>query len=135
MDKKWYVMKPSQMKTIDQGNTLRTWVLVTSEIGAKNLTTGITEFQDGAAIPLHTHNCEEQITILAGSAVAEIDGLFHELESPDTTFIPAGIPHRFLNRSGSPMKILWIYGSAEVYRTFVETGQTVPHLELGDKVF
>jgi quercetin dioxygenase-like cupin family protein len=128
MDKEAYVLKPHQMKKIERGVGLWSTPLATPNIGAQHITTGITEFQDGAAIPLHYHNCEEQVTILEGNAVAEIDGVLYELSAPDTTFIPAGHPHRFLNRTGKIMKILWIYGSGQVTRTSVETGKTVPQL-------
>jgi putative monooxygenase len=132
MAEKAHVLKPNEMKKIERGSGLRSTPLATPVIGAQHITTGITEFQHGTAIPLHYHNCEEQITILEGNAVAEINGTFHELSAPDTTFIPAGLPHRFLNRSGKIMKILWIYGSGHVTRTSVETGKTAPQLSASE---
>jgi mannose-6-phosphate isomerase-like protein (cupin superfamily) len=133
MDNGAHVLRPSEMQTIDRGTGVRTWLLASREIGSQHITTGITEFQDGTAIALHYHNCEEQVTILEGDAIAEIDGVQYTVSAPDTTFIPSGVPHRFLNRSGKVMKILWIYGSTNVTRTFVETGVTVPHLSAGDR--
>jgi HTH-type transcriptional regulator, repressor for puuD len=32
-----------------------------------------------------------------------------------------------------PMMILWVYNTADVTRTFVETGETVPHLSPRDR--
>lgn len=133
MDNGAHVLKPGEMTTIDRGTGVRTWLLASREIGSQHITTGITEFQDGTAIARHYHNCEEQVTILEGNAIAEIDDVQYAVSAPDTTFIPAGVPHRFLNRSGKIMKILWIYGSTNVTRTFTETGQTVPHLSAGDR--
>ena len=132
MAEKAHVLKPNEMKKIERGSGLRSTPLATPVIGAQHITTGITEFQDGIAIALHYHNCEEQVTILEGNAVAEINGTLHELSAPDTTFIPAGLPHRFLNRSGKIMKILWIYGSGHVTRTSVETGKTAPQLSASE---
>jgi putative monooxygenase len=93
------------------------------------LTTGITEFQPGANLALHIHNCEEQVTILEGDATAIIDGVSYQLTAPDTTFISQGLPHRFINTSNKPMKILWVYTTTQVTRTFVETGKTEDYLK------
>ena len=97
-------------------------------------TTGTTVFPAGAAAPMHSHNCDEQVTILEGRAMAEVAGVRSELGPMDTSFIPAEMPHRFVNTGDGPLKILWIYAAAEVTRTFTETGETVPHLSSGDKV-
>lgn len=85
---------------------------------------GITDFEPGAAIPLHTHNCEESVMVLEGEAIAEIDGETRALAAGDTTFIPAGVPHRFVNASDARMRIFWTYASIDATRTLVETGDT-----------
>lgn len=97
-------------------------------------TTGTTVFPVGMKAPMHSHNCDEQVTVLEGRALAEVAGVQTELGPMDTSFIPADMPHRFLNIGDTPLKILWIYAAAEVTRTFTETGETVPHLSSGDKV-
>jgi quercetin dioxygenase-like cupin family protein len=124
-----HVFKIKEMTPIDRGPGLRGWPLVSGENGSQLLTTGITEFQVGAGLALHTHNCEEQVTILEGDALAEINGATYELTAPDTTFISLGLPHRFINRGDRPMKILWVYTSTKVTRTFVATGQTENYLK------
>ena len=125
MEPSYRVWKIHEMKAIDRGPGLRGWPLVSTEVGSQHLTTGITEFQDGTGLELHTHNCEEQVTVVEGSASAEINGTWYELTAPDTTFVSTGLPHRFINRSGKPMKILWVYTSTQVTRTFVGSGKTV----------
>jgi putative monooxygenase len=127
MGLKVHVLKIQEMESIGRGPGLRAWPLARQEIGSACLTTGITEFQDGAAIDVHAHNCQEQVTILEGSAIAEIDGHEYALTAPDTTFVPAGVAHRFYNQSGKPMKILWVYDSLAVKRTFLESGKTEAH--------
>ena len=101
-----HVFKIKEMRAVDRGPGLRGWPLITPEVGSEHLTTGITEFQPGASLAMHIHNCEEQVTMLEGKATAIIDGNSHEVSALDTTFIPPGIPHRFINTSDRVMKIL-----------------------------
>ncbi len=119
------VLKPDQIKSHDRGGGARTIPLVSPSIGATGFINGITEFGPGAAIPFHSHNCEESVMLLSGDAWLDIESEVHELKPLDTTFIPPNVPHRFRNRSQTePMKILWIYASAQATRTLVETGET-----------
>ena len=129
MEKVSRVFKIKEMSPVDRGPGLRGWPLVTGEVGSQHLTTGITEFQPGASLAMHIHNCEEQVTLLEGDALVVIDGVSYELTAPDTTFVSQGVPHRFINRGKRPMKILWVYTTTKVTRTFVETGRTEDYLK------
>jgi quercetin dioxygenase-like cupin family protein len=65
------------------------------------------------------------VIVLQGDAVAEIDGIEHRLSRWDTTYVYAGVAHRFCNASDTvPMCILWIYASVDATRTIIETGIT-----------
>jgi quercetin dioxygenase-like cupin family protein len=129
-----YILKIDSLPVVERGNGVQTIPLVTKEIGAKQITTGLTRFPVGAKVPLHSHNCDEQVTILEGEAEAEVDGRRHRVRPFDTTFVPANKPHRFINVGPSHLTIMWIYTSAEVSRTFIETGETVAHLSERDLV-
>jgi putative monooxygenase len=129
MEKSSRVFKIKEMTPVERGPGLRGWPLVTGETGSEHLTTGITEFQPGASLAMHVHNCEEQVTVIEGEATAVIDGVSHKVSAPDTTLIFPGVPHRFINTGARPMKILWVYTTTQVTRTFVGTGKTEKDLK------
>ena len=119
------VFRPDQIAPHERGGGARTIPLVNRASRTTSFINGITIFEPGAAIPLHKHNCEESVVLLEGHAFAEIDGVRHELKPQDTTFIPANLPHRFINASATePMKILWIYARVDATRTLIATGDT-----------
>jgi quercetin dioxygenase-like cupin family protein len=121
------VLRPDQMRSHDRGGGARTTPLVVPSLGATTFINGITEFDPGAAIAFHSHNCEESVVLLEGHAFLDIAGEVHELKPLDTTFIPPNVPHRFRNCSQTEgMKILWIYASVTATRTLVDSGQTRP---------
>lgn len=119
------ILRPSDVTPHDRGGGARTTPLVTRRCGSTSLINGITSFDGGAGIPLHSHNCEESVMVLEGRAIAVIDGVEHELVPHDTTWIPAGVPHRFRNASDTEkMSIFWTYASIDATRTIIATGDT-----------
>lgn len=117
------VFRPVQLPVIDRGGNARTIPLVTAARGGTAFLNGITEFGPGAVIGHHTHNVPESVVVIEGRAIVDIDGERYELDTYDTTFVPANIAHHFENASTeAPMKILWTYGSLDATRTRTETG-------------
>jgi quercetin dioxygenase-like cupin family protein len=90
---------------------------------------GVTSFPPGTGIRLHSHNTIEQVTIIEGEGVAVLNGEEIPARPYDTTQIPAGEIHRFVNTGSTPMRILWVYGSTHVTRTYADTGETVEQFE------
>lgn len=127
------VLKFDELPRVDRGGGVETVPLAGRRQGAQNISTGITRFPAGASIPLHTHNVEEAVTLLEGEGTAEIDGKLVPVKPWDTTYVPAGVPHRFINSGSGRMSILWVYGGTYVTRTFVETGETVEQLSESDR--
>ncbi len=129
------IIKQGEAATFDRGNGVATTLLFGRE-NAKDtvFTSGTTRFPSGAGAPMHSHNCCEQVLILEGEADVEVDGVVTRLGQYDTTYIPANLPHRFLNVGKGDLTIFWIYGATHVTRTFADTGKTVEHLSGGDTV-
>lgn len=118
-----------------RGDGVQTRLMVGKSVAeAAPFTTGTTVFPAGAAAPLHSHNCAEQVTILAGHAEAMVGGAVTRLGPMDTSFVPAEVPHYFRNIGDGPLTILWIYAARDVTRTFTETGETVAHMSPRDQV-
>ncbi|MHB0871623.1 MAG: cupin domain-containing protein [Chloroflexota bacterium] len=126
------VLRFEEIRTVARGGGVTTKPLAGSWIGTQGFTSGITTFPVGAAIKLHTHNVEETVTILEGDARCEIDGNSYNLQRLDTTYVPVGVPHRFVNVGQSKIRILWTYATTFITRTFVDTGETVEHLSGND---
>ena len=128
------VLRCTEIRPFDRGTGVKTIPLVGKWNATGNtVTTGITIFGPGTAIPLHTHNVEESVTVLEGEATAVIGEERYDLEPEDTTWCPAGVPHRFINRGPGQMRILWVYGGRDVTRTICATGETFEHLSERDR--
>ncbi|PHR55922.1 MAG: cupin [Robiginitomaculum sp.] len=97
-----------------------------------HFTTGMSVYPVGEGAPMHKHNCDEQVTLLEGTGECEIGGVITPLAYLDSTYIPAGIFHCFRNMGTTPMRILWVYDTVRVTRTFAADGIEVEHLSPAD---
>jgi HTH-type transcriptional regulator, repressor for puuD len=128
------VISPEHITPFDRGNGVVTLPYVGRWNAEENrITTGQTIFAPGTGLPLHSHNVEESVLILDGEAVAEIGDSRFDLVAGEATWVPAGIPHRFLNRGAGTMRIYWVYGGRDVTRTLTATGETFEHLSESDR--
>ncbi|OUU78361.1 MAG: hypothetical protein CBC38_07655 [Gammaproteobacteria bacterium TMED78] len=129
------LFKLSELNVVKRGDGVETTLLIgESNCEGTSFTSGLTRFPVGKKVPFHHHNCDEQVTILEGSAIVESDGKKTSLEPYDTSYVKAGTPHRFINTGENPLLILWIYNTRNVTRTFSDTGETVEHLSPSDIV-
>ena len=110
---------------VERGDGIVSVRLTPEPLEGQDFVMGVTSFPPGTSIPLHSHNTIEQVTVIEGSGIALLNGEERPAVPDDTTQIPPGEFHRFINTGDTQMSILWVYGSTNVTRTFAETGETV----------
>ncbi len=90
------------------------------ETGAE-MSVAMAVFEDGTDNAEHTHpNCEEAVFVLEGEVEHTLGDQSTILRPGDLLVVPRHAPHRLLNRSGKPCRMLILFSSAE--REFVPTG-------------
>ena len=128
------ILHPADIALFDRGSGVKTVPLVGKWNAEGNkVTTGITIFAPGTALPLHTHNVEETVMVIEGEATAVVGEERYDLDVEDVTWVPSGVPHCFINRGQGQMRIYWVYGGRYVTRTICATGETFEHLSELDR--
>jgi quercetin dioxygenase-like cupin family protein len=119
-------LKYADLPQVKRGIGIVNQPIASKAIGARSLHSGITVMPPHTKVPAHTHNAEEQVTILEGTMRIILDGNTEVFCSKyDSTFISPGVQHELINDTDDEVIAMVIYGSANVNRTFSETGETV----------
>lgn len=85
-------IRAAEIVAIDRGNGIVSYAIASEANGAASLLTGMTVLPAGAEIPWHTHNHEECIVLLQGSAACETERGRTPLAPLDATLINADTP-------------------------------------------
>jgi quercetin dioxygenase-like cupin family protein len=119
----------ADVEPVARGDGIESVRLTPTPLEGQGFSMGVTSFPPGTSIRLHSHNTIEQVTVLEGEGVAVLNGEEVPARPYDTTQIPPGELHRFINTGRTIMRILWVYGSTHVTRTYADTGETVEQFE------
>lgn len=68
----------------------------------------VLEVAPGGRSPLHTLSADKVFHAMTGTMVVTLDGVEHAITGSATAHVPAGSPHCYENRSGSPARLLVI---------------------------
>ena len=116
----------SDLPKISRGLGIVNHLIASKKIGAGNIHSGITFLPPKSSVPGHSHNTEEQVTILKGTLKIILNGDQEVIcNSYDSTFISSNVQHELINETEEEVHAIIIYGSVDVTRTFTETGETV----------
>jgi quercetin dioxygenase-like cupin family protein len=113
------------LPAIERCDGIVNFVIAGPKQGTKNIKSGITRMRVGAVVPRHSHNCEEQVTVLEGILRITLADKVFDCGRYDSTYISAGVQHEFSNIGDTQALVMVIYGASHVTRTFTDTGETV----------
>jgi quercetin dioxygenase-like cupin family protein len=123
------LIKFGEAEPVARGDGIESIRLTPEPLEGQGFVMGVTTFPPGTSIRLHSHNTIEQVTVIEGEGLAELNGEQQPARPYDTTQIAPGELHRFINTGSSTMRILWVYGDVNVTRTFADTGETVEQFD------
>ena len=116
----------SKIPKISRGNGIVNHLIASKNIGASKIHSGITVIPPQTSVPAHSHNTEEQVTILKGTLKIILNGEKEvNCNRYDSTFITSNIQHELINETDEEVHAIIIYGSVDVNRTFSKNGLTV----------
>ncbi|HEY2159365.1 MAG TPA: cupin domain-containing protein, partial [Isosphaeraceae bacterium] len=77
-------------------------------------------FEPGGRLPAHVHDFDESICIIDGEATCIVEGRRRTMSGGATALQPRGRVHYFVNNSGRPMAMLWVYAGPRPERIVVD---------------
>ncbi|MDO9029973.1 MAG: cupin domain-containing protein [Hydrogenophaga sp.] len=125
MTKNAHFLPFETLPVVPRGLGIVNYPIASKKLGASAFHTGISELPPGVPVPRHSHNAEEQVTILEGKVKIKLDDREEICQRFDSTLISANVEHELVNVGDETAYVLVVYGSPEVSRTFAGTGETV----------
>ena len=107
-----------EMQEISPG--VERWEIVSGELGADSLTVADLTLAPGSRAPTHIHPTEEAMIIVDGELEAVLGDDVVTVSSGQTVLAPAGVKHGFVNRSSSSARVMGVFPTGKVERTFVD---------------
>ena len=115
----------ASLPAVKRNDEIVNFVIAGPKQQTRNIKSGITRMRQGSVVPRHSHNCEEQVTVLEGRVKFVLGDKVVECGRYDSTYISAGVQHEFSNVGDGDALVMVIYGASHVTRTFSDTGETV----------
>jgi quercetin dioxygenase-like cupin family protein len=81
-------------------------MVVNHEVGARSMSIWTTFHQPGEVVPLHTHDYEEIITVIAGEAIITVAGESTSVRADMSVIIPPRTPHGYTNAGDGILRMI-----------------------------
>jgi quercetin dioxygenase-like cupin family protein len=81
-------------------------MVVNHEVGARAMSIWTTFHQPGEVVPLHTHDYEEVITVIAGEAIITVAGESAPVRADMSVIIPPRTPHGYKNAGDGILRMI-----------------------------
>ncbi len=114
------VIRREEVESLQRAPGVSVASSVTKEVGATEISSGITTFQAGSSNTTHYHNAEESVIVMEGEGILMINGEENHVRQYDAAFITPGTHHRLINNGEIHFKIAWSYATVDVTRTLVD---------------
>lgn len=113
MNKQLHFLPFASLPEVPRGNGIVNYLVAGKEVGARAMHTGISKLPVGVTAPRHSHNAEEQVTVLEGMVKITLDDREQICRRFDSTFISAGVEHELVNVGDAAAYVLgglWLAG-------------------------
>ena len=91
-------------------------MVVNREVGASSLSIWMTCHKAGEVVPLHTHEVEEVLTVIAGEAMVTVGNDTVAAHADMSIIVPPRTPHGYRNTGIAPLRILAAFADADAVR-------------------
>jgi quercetin dioxygenase-like cupin family protein len=81
-------------------------MVVNHEVGARSMSIWTTYHEPREVVPLHTHEYEEIITVIAGEAVMTVAGESAPVSADMSVIIPPRTPHGYKNAGDGILRMI-----------------------------
>ena len=99
-------------------NSVRT--LVGSKHGAESLTVNEMVLNPGVEGRLHTHTADQAIMVMEGSVQMIVGEEVETVRSGHTLLAPPGVPHKLVNNTWVPARMLVIFPTISLETSYIE---------------
>jgi quercetin dioxygenase-like cupin family protein len=114
------ILNKSEVEMNEISPGVERWEIVSGELGSDSLTVADLTLAPGSRAPTHIHPTEEAMIIVEGELEAVLGDDIVTVEAGQTVLAPAGVKHGFVNRTGSAARVMGVFPTGKVERTFVD---------------